>query len=74
MFPFYSPWKHQETFGFLIFSGGIKWEHCPEMGQDIASNLDFFESSPNKSVVIWNMIGDKIKKGSTPKSNIGYFQ
>ena len=52
VFPFYTPWKHQETFGFLIFSGGIKWEHCPEMGQDIASNLNFFESSPNKLIVI----------------------
>ena len=25
MFPFYTPWKHQETIGFLVFSGGIKW-------------------------------------------------
>ena len=25
MFPFY-------TFGFLVFSRGIKWEHWPEMG------------------------------------------
>ena len=31
MFPFYTPWKHQKTFGFLVFSGGIKWEHWPEM-------------------------------------------
>ena len=21
MFPFYTPWKHQKTFGFLVFSG-----------------------------------------------------
>ena len=32
MFPFYTLWKHQKTFGFLVFSGGIKWEHLPEMG------------------------------------------
>ena len=32
MFPFYTPWKYQKTFGFLVFSGGIKWEHWPEMG------------------------------------------
>ena len=22
----------QKTFGFLVLSGGIKWEHWPEMG------------------------------------------
>ena len=31
MFPFYTPWEHQKTKGFLVFSGGIKWEHWPEM-------------------------------------------
>ena len=24
--------KHS-TFGFIVFSGSIKWEHCPAMGQ-----------------------------------------
>ena len=24
--PFYTPWRHQKTFGFLVFSGGIKLE------------------------------------------------
>ena len=23
MFPFYTPWKYQKTFSFLIFSGGM---------------------------------------------------
>ena len=32
MLPIYTPWKHQETRGFLVFSGGIKWEDCPEKG------------------------------------------
>ena len=27
IFPFYAPWKHQKTKGFLVFSGGIKLEH-----------------------------------------------
>ena len=27
MFPFYIPWKHQKTRGFLIFPEGIKKEH-----------------------------------------------
>ena len=31
MFPFYTHWKHQKTLGFLVFSGGIKWKHWPEM-------------------------------------------
>ena len=24
VFPFYTTWKHQKTFGFLVFSGGYK--------------------------------------------------
>ena len=24
IFPFYTPWKHQKTFGFLVFSGGYE--------------------------------------------------
>ena len=27
MFPFDTPWRHQKTLGFLMFSGDIKWEH-----------------------------------------------
>ena len=26
MFPFYTPWKHQKTSGFLMFAGGIEVE------------------------------------------------
>ena len=33
MFPFYTPWKHQNTKRFLVFSGGINWEYWLEMGQ-----------------------------------------
>ena len=32
MLPLYTPWKHQKAFGFLMFSGCIKWEHSLEMG------------------------------------------
>ena len=32
MFLFYTPWKHQKPFGFLLFSGGVKQEHQQEMG------------------------------------------
>ena len=31
MFPFYTPWKHWKTKSLLVFSGGIKWEHWPEL-------------------------------------------
>ena len=30
--PILQPLKTPKTFGFLVFSGGIKWEHWPEMG------------------------------------------
>ena len=26
--PIYTPSKYQKTLGFLVFSGGIKWEYC----------------------------------------------
>ena len=28
---FYTPWKHQKTFDFLMFSGGIEKDHWHEM-------------------------------------------
>ena len=28
LFHFYTPWKHQKTGRFLMFSGGIEVEHC----------------------------------------------
>ena len=31
MFPINTPWKHQKNFGFLVFSGSIKWEHWTEI-------------------------------------------
>ena len=30
---FYTPWKHQKTSGFLMFSGGIERDQWHEMGQ-----------------------------------------
>ena len=32
MFPLYTPFKHQKTKDFVVFPGGIKWEHWPEIG------------------------------------------
>ena len=31
MFQFYTHWKHQKMFGFLVILEGIKWEHWPEI-------------------------------------------
>ena len=31
MFHFYTPWKHQKTFGFLNFLGVIEMEHWAKM-------------------------------------------
>ena len=31
LFYFYTPWKHQKTFGFLTFSGVIEMEHWAKM-------------------------------------------
>ena len=28
--PFHNPWNQQQTFGFLVFWGGTKWEHWKE--------------------------------------------
>ena len=33
MFPFYTPWKYQKRFGFLVFSKGVNWEHWLEMDE-----------------------------------------
>ena len=32
MLPLYTPWKHQKTFRFLMFSGGIEKQHQAVMG------------------------------------------
>ena len=34
---FYTPWKHQETKGFLIFSGCIERDEWHDMGLNMAS-------------------------------------
>ena len=32
MFRFYTPGKQQKAQSFIVFSGGMKWEHLPKMG------------------------------------------
>ena len=38
---FFTPWKYQKAFGFLMILGGTtqKWEHWPEMGERNNFNL-----------------------------------
>ena len=58
MFPFCSPWKHQKTFGLLVFSGGIKWEHWLEMGLIIPSEIcqEEYENSQEITKEITNKV------------------
>ena len=32
LFQFYNPEKNKQTKDFLVFPGGVKWEHWPEIG------------------------------------------
>ena len=50
MLSFYTPRKHQETFGFLVFSGGIKWKHM------LLSVLSIGNGWVNLTHPIWDMI------------------
>ena len=45
---FYTPWKHQETKGFLIFSGCIERDEWHDMGLNMASMI-FLHTSPSFS-------------------------
>ena len=42
LFYFYTPWKHQKTGGFLMFSGGIEVEHWLKIGLVNLSELAKF--------------------------------
>ena len=49
MFHFHTPWKHQKTWGSLMFSGGIVIEHWLGIGCDcpyVPSLLSFITSVP----------------------------
>lgn len=55
MVPFYTPWSYQKIFSFLLFLGGIKREHCPDMGLKLRET----ESMCHKSVILGK--SDKLK-------------
>ena len=39
MFYFYTPWKRQQTKGFLAFSGGIEMEHWAKINLTCTEKL-----------------------------------
>ena len=47
MIPFNTPWKDQETWGFLMFSGGIKRDKWDEMGYVFSFSSPI--TSPNEN-------------------------
>ena len=47
MLYFYTPWNHQKTFGFLMFSRGIEREQWDEMGWPKLYYIYFWEISLN---------------------------
>ena len=49
---FYTPWKHQKTEGFLMFSGGIETDRGMKW---VNSPLNFFESDPFIIYKIFNL-------------------
>ena len=53
---FYTPWKHEETSGFLIFSGGIERDQWHEMGSyefsALIKNLCHTQATPPYYAII----------------------
>ena len=45
--PFYTPWKHQKTSGFLMFSRGIERDQHYEMGWDLHNCISLKTESPS---------------------------
>ena len=66
IFPFHTRWKHEKTFGFLVFSEGIKWAHRPEMfhkvtglhatAADVSTESDVTHVK-NYSTNVWKLPG-----------------
>ena len=44
IFTSYTPWKYPKTFGFLVFSGDIKWVHWPEISLKYWFKASLFQS------------------------------
>ena len=51
MVPFYIPLQHQKMFGFLVFSGGSKWEGWSERVNHFESIFLYIENNTHINIV-----------------------
>ena len=74
MFVFYTPWKHQKSLGFLVFSENISWEHWRKIGRHQPERqklilhsifLLFTKKSGSAEVQLWIIAMSKIRKFSS---------
>ena len=54
---FDTPWKHQKTGGFMMFSGGIKRDQWHEMGEVNVLQADMHESLLQGDTIIFDGVG-----------------
>ena len=54
---FDTPWKHQKTRGFMMFSGGIKRDQWHEMGEVNVLQADKHESLLQGDTIIFYGVG-----------------
>ena len=54
---FDTPWKHQKTRGFMMFSGGIKRDQWHEMGEVNVLQADKHESFLQGDTIIFDGVG-----------------
>ena len=54
---FDTPWKHQKTRGFMMFSGGIKRDQWHEMGEVNVLQADKHESLLQSDTIIFDGVG-----------------
>ena len=62
LFPFYTAWKHQKTYGFLMFSEGIKSDHRPKIFNRSNRLQIFFENGvlKNRKIPVLQSFFDKV--------------
>ena len=46
LFPFCTPWKHQKTFGLLIFSGDIERDRIMKWVKEPMDNVGYLLNLP----------------------------
>ena len=53
MVSFHTPWKHQKTFGFLIFLGGMEIDRWQEMSY---GKIKFYYSKIQRVMLLWAFV------------------